>query len=197
MNIKIEHPIDLLSSLGYIEYGWWDFKNNKAILPESKEMKTPHYYEEHCHILRPKEVYKRKIASCWDILLIAYEELAKFERVSDIRGFYTEYDAGDDITFTHTDTTYKWRMGKSGRINVWYWVEYFHPYYGVNGPFFSERDMYDTIYQIESRHIKNNGDYLYLNTGFDIGEIARLPGDIMYEDFIRIVRGKNYTGRLK
>lgn len=188
--MEIKHPIDLLASLGDLEYGMWDHVENQKILWDNPLMDDNDYLDSHCYVQRPAEVYERRMGTCWDICLLAYAELSKLSRVEDLAGFYVEYGTGDSMKETHAGTTYKYNIGVNG--SAWYWFEYFHPYYGVNGPYFSKEEMDERILKIEQRHIKTADDYLFINPSFNPGDILSLPGNITHEQFVKIARGNYY-----
>lgn len=189
--IKIVHPTDLVYAMRDIDYGLWDYTKNKAIHWDDPEMRQDGYVDEHCYILRPKDVWSKQLATCWDATLVAYEELSKLKNVSDVSAFYLEYITDHDDMCTHTGATYKFHV-KDG-VDFWYWFEHFHQARGTNGPCFSKQELDELILRVNTKFIKN--PKVFYNPSFDPGEILRLKGNITCQNFIDIARGKNYTGQ--
>lgn len=71
--------------LSLTKYGWYNFKEKKEILPNSKEWKTQNYFEKNCRILDPNEVITYKIGTCWDFTIYMANYIKdKFNLQSDI-----------------------------------------------------------------------------------------------------------------
>lgn len=100
---KINNEIYKLSKF---EYGWYDFKNNKKILPNTKEWDTPSYFEKNCRVLSPDEVLKYKLGTCWDFSVYMASYLKNKLGVDSFIYFL----ANKSFTITHTFLVFKYLM---------------------------------------------------------------------------------------
>jgi hypothetical protein len=118
----------ILTKMKDITYGWYDYKHNKVILPDMPEFNDPKYFASNCRVLKPNEILKYKVGTCWDQSLFIYDELIK-NKIPSQMFFMTPKKASKTHTFTICE--YKDKI---------HWVE--HSYTGHIGI-----HTYDTLTQ--------------------------------------------------
>lgn len=89
--------------LSTTKYGWYNFKENKEILPNTKEWKTPNYFEKNCRILDPHEVLKYKIGTCWDFSIY----IADYIKTISFLDSYIYFVNDKNFKVTHSFVVFK------------------------------------------------------------------------------------------
>lgn len=89
--------------LSITKYGWYNFKEKKEILPNSKEWKIQNYFEDNCRILEPAEVLKYKIGTCWDFSIYIANYLKTISQLDSDIYFIND----SEFKMTHTFVVFK------------------------------------------------------------------------------------------
>ena len=156
--MKFNTPEELLVNMSDIDYGFYDLASEKWV-SSTKNAKQFLWAEQHNTdvVSMPKEVAKSRMGTCWDCTLLAYEELCKIPRVSDIQAIYCEHEEANDDTCnkeTHTAVIFQY---SSGSIPVWRWFEHaWLDYRGVNGPYLNKDVCMERLQELfNERHSIN------------------------------------------
>lgn len=176
----------VLDKLSRMTYGWYDHNNDKNITPDSKEFFILGYFEQNCHVLRSNELLKRKIGTCWDFSLYAYEELSK--TYSDVLFSYFEFMTNKKQLVTHTTVLFK------DDNNLWKWFESaWGKLYGINGPY-PIQSIHNNIVEIIKEQY-NVTKLKYAVHDCDISKLLSTTTPITAEMFINTMRNTHTSKR--
>ena len=176
MNL-IMNPYQLLKKMANkpIMYGWYDYVNKKIITPNDKEFDIEGYFDKNCRVLKPLEVWRTGVETCWGTTLLEWFELKRMGL--NPRAFYIE---GNDAT--HSAVYYE----DEGKI---FWFEYsWNVYRGIHGPYNNVDRFFEILLQ---QHIANQKTYKtvkFLNKSFNVEALVNLNTDIKSNDFINIAK---------
>jgi hypothetical protein len=110
-----------------IEYGFWDSQRQQPLIVDLSETDVRYtelsndmdYIERNCYLQKPSEIWKHKVAICWDMALLIYFELKNQSDIDTIHVAFAQWTNTDKSIVTHTPVIFKYLKEKH-----WYWIEY-------------------------------------------------------------------------
>lgn len=179
---------ELMKKMHGLKYGWYDYKHDKIITPDDKEFGVMNYFENNCYVLKPEDVWKRKIGTCWEFTLLEYTELKK--SYSEVYPVYFNL-VKDKQMITHTFVVYKDELG------VFRWFEYaWERFAGVNGPYSDYADASSTALECAKIRYNATDRHIRLLSKFKVEPLLKLDV-ITAEEFIYNAENSNRPDWLK
>lgn len=157
----------ILDSLSSVEYGFYDYKHKKPLIEDELEKADSKYIHYNCRVLKPDELLKYKVGTCWDTSLYIYSKL-KEAGYRKVRLIYLEI--WDKQFTTHACTVYQHINSK-----LWYWMEYsWEKYRGIHGGIFRFDFLIKRIrdYFCNEYHVSKPE---YINISVDVDKLLACP----------------------
>lgn len=165
----------LLEKMKGMKYGWYDHNNDKIITPDDKEFGIMDYFENNCFVLKPDEVWKRRVGTCWDFAILEYTELKK--SYDEVIPMYFEILKNKRL-ITHSFVIYK------DELNVYRWFEYaWEKFSGINGPYSDRPATGTNIIECAMTQYKATERDVQILCNFKVEPLLKLE-NITAEEFI-------------
>ena len=176
------NPLQLLSKLAPINYGWWHDAKQKLITWKDKEFDNPRIFEENCRITKHEEVWAHGGGTCWDLTLLIYQALCKSNSCEQVQAFYVEcQNKKRELVSTHTAVLFKEPTNRQ-----FFWFEFsWWQHRGIHGPFESPDRFFK---EFEKTFIyPDNKSMSFLTKSFDVDALLKMDR-ISTTDFLNIAR---------
>lgn len=165
---------DLLEKMASVPlaYGMWDKTQNKALSSEDLDKLDSEegydYTEKNCIVLKPEEVWRKKVCTCWDASLLEYDELKRMGYSYITANYYEIADRKNEVFGNHAFIVYQEKKSKG-----FYWFEYtWYRQCGLHGPYVKEDEIYNEVSRLA---ISEPGDTIsYWSRNFDITRLLKL-----------------------
>lgn len=173
---------DLMAIMQDIQYGYWNHETDRPILFDAPEFDDEEYITRVYRILRPDELVKKRVGTCFDCSLYEITQMSRIEDVADARMLYWESVKNEEFQ-CHSTVAYQCKHN-----NLWYWFEYsWYQYRGINGP---KQTFYELWSMIKDLAKFYGYKKLYkVNFNVDYRKILKLK-DISVPKFMKISQGK-------
>lgn len=165
-------------------YGWYDFTHRKVITPNDKEWNEEGYFDENCRILKPDELEKYQVGTCYDISLYEYLQLSKMNYNPKFV-FICLKDGR-----SHTAVFFKYHR-------LWWWMEYaWYAQKGIHGPCKLDSEILEIFLELYTDG--NKDKIFYLNEDVqNVKPMTLRKEPVSYIDFIQLVDPNNKLGCLE
>lgn len=174
------NPYQLLQKMENenIEYGYRDFTKKENINSKHEKFNDLEYIENNCYVLNPKEVWRFKIATCFDCSMMEWYWCKRIP-FTDPHIFFIKYkkDKENEVV-THTVLYYH-----DTKYDKWYLMEYF---WGMNKGIYGP---YNTKLQLLYNYIKtyihltNEQLIMYLNDNVDVKSLYQQK-ELKFSQFV-------------
>lgn len=181
----MKNAYDLLLKMAQapIEYGLWNKVDQRPFTDkEFSKVNNVHEISDKCIIMKPDEVWTRKLGTCWDCTLLEYVELKNIG-YKELHPIYFEQQMPNNHNndkITHSFIAYI-----EPYKNGYFWFEYaWYKQCGIHGPWNTMEELKENIK--EAATICDKGPISYWKEDFDIESILALD-EIGILDFVRVV----------
>ena len=173
----------LYEKMSSLKYGWYDHINKRQITPRNKEFGQPNFFEENCYILKPNEVWKYGVGTCWDFTILEYQELSKsYDKVIPV--YFEIYSKNTFVT--HSSILYQ------EKDETFSWFEFaWGPCAGIHYHYADKKLAFENIEKLFK--LKYNKSVTYSKLNFNITKLLELD-NITAKDFIKAVRAEYREG---
>ena len=174
---------DLLEKMASVPlvYGMWDKTDNKALTgADLDKLDDTEYIDKNCIVLKPEDVWRKKVCTCWDASLLEYDELKRMGYSNLSANYYEVSNRKNEVFANHSFIVYQEKKSKG-----FYWFEYtWYRQCGLHGPYMKEDEIYTEVSRLA---IEEPGDTIsYWSRNFDIASLLKLD-EISVTNFLDLV----------
>lgn len=188
----MKNAYDLLCKMAQapIEYGLWNKVDQKPLTGKDFEkVNNTNEISDKCIVMKPEDVWARKLGTCWDCTLLEYVELKKMGYKELIPVYFEQFPKNSYKEYT---TTHSFIVYTEPKVKGYFWFEYtWYKQCGLHGPWNTMKELKERVE--EAATVGGKDVIRYWKEGFDIEALLSMD-EIGIMDFVKIVNPKSVEG---